>query len=145
MPNQKWEFGNLGIFVQASAEPSLLELCRAPPKIMNVVRNLGIFLSPLNKGEARYPHGQRAFSLLSLTFALYLCESQIPAFFDARDNGHHAVLNEVHTGHDLHPERLSLSRRWQQGIGIDSCSSPFLPRSSHIHPYGSPRAEPSAG
>ena len=37
---QKWEFGNLGIFEQASAKPSLLELCRAPPKIKNAVRNL---------------------------------------------------------------------------------------------------------
>ena len=37
---QKWDFGNLGIFVQASAKPSLLELCRAQPKNMNAVRNL---------------------------------------------------------------------------------------------------------
>ena len=86
MPNQKWEFGNLGIF-----------------------------LSPLNKGEARYPHGQRAFSLLalalrlSLTFALYLCESQIPALFNLGSLGHHAVFYEVHRSHDLHPDGLALS------------------------------------
>jgi hypothetical protein len=30
--------GRKGIFAQASAEPSLLELCRVQPKIMNVVR-----------------------------------------------------------------------------------------------------------
>ncbi len=29
----------MGLFEQASAEPSLLELCRAQPKNMNVVRN----------------------------------------------------------------------------------------------------------
>ena len=36
----KTKNGNLGIFEQASAKPSLLELCRAQPKIMNEVRNL---------------------------------------------------------------------------------------------------------